>query len=501
MKTRAGIKSSVCYGVQNALVPKYMKNSGKLWKEKVGDVREFVRTYSIRKSVDVEKIDLPMIDESTVIKIFYIASPGLTCKIKITDSKENVVFESSKLFQTGSFSALLDPDLDADGQPSQEKGFVMFEYSKNSTLTAQDKKEGAFDCWKNEVVISMNPYSELIQNSKCDVVKNTEFTPKLKKLDNSMFDVYEFDLDAPISLDERLILENQKLKVRFKHSIIANEDKQHGSLLMLIHYDFAFLSMKSKLLKYEGKKQKFITYGQTNAYEEEMGTETSMTQMANTIQYSIPSSFYTNDTYLEAEFSLNDKFMTLFEDEVSSSEICFAINLMIEYVPPGIGANTKRDDDDFESRIELINPAILRDIPINKYHNITLTLQLDTSITKAYPSIDPASTLSGSLIQQMCALEHDEGSEFNFYSINTDGVYSKTNTIFPIEYSVSDDYKKIYLQFPVSQAYEDSCYKLVCRKDPTFISGTFYDVKDTSGIETKYCFGKEIEGTSLADKN
>lgn len=174
---------------------------------------------------------------------------------------------------------------------------------------------------------------------------------------------------------------------------------------------------------------------------------------------------------------------------------------MIEYVPPGIGANALRDDDDNESRIELINPAILMDIPINKYHNITLTLQLDKGITEAYPSIDPASTLSGSLIQQMCALEHDDGSEFSFYSINTDGVYSKTNTIFPIEYSVSDDYKKIFLEFPVSQAYEDSCYKLVCRKDPTFISGTFYDVKDTSGIQTKYCFGKEIDGTSMADKN
>jgi hypothetical protein len=166
MKTRSGIKTSACYGVPNALVPKYMKDSGKFWKEKVGDVREFVRKYSLRKSVDNEKVDLPIIDEATVIKIFFNASPGLTCKIKIMDSKNNVVFESSKLFQSGSFSALLDPDLDENGQPTQEKGVVMFEYSKNSTLTEKDKKEGAVDCWKNEVVISMNPYSELIQNSK-----------------------------------------------------------------------------------------------------------------------------------------------------------------------------------------------------------------------------------------------------------------------------------------------------------------------------------------------
>jgi hypothetical protein len=137
-----------------------------------------------------------------------------------------------------------------------------------------------------------------------------------------MFDVYEFDLDSPISLDERIILENQKLKIRLKHSNKSYDKKQHGTLLMLVHYDFAFLAMKSKLLRYDGKKQKFLTYGETNAYEEEMGTEASMTQMANSITYSIPNTFYSSDdSYLEAEFSLNDVFLSLFEEGVSSSEI------------------------------------------------------------------------------------------------------------------------------------------------------------------------------------
>jgi hypothetical protein len=105
------------------------------------------------------------------------------------------------------------------------------------------------------------------------------------------------------------------------------------------------------------------------------------------------------------------------------------------------------------------------------------------------------------MIAQMCALEHSEGSEFDFFSINTDSLFSKTNTIFPIEYEVSQDYKTIHLQFPVTQAYEDSCYKLVCRKDPSVIQGTYFDVKYTSNIKTSYCFGKEVSGRAMANKN
>ena len=167
MKTKAGIVNSPCTGVPNSLLPKYMKDSSTLWKEKVGDVREFVRTYTVRKQVDIETLDLPVFDETTVIKIFFKGSKGLNSKVKIIDSKDNVIFESTKLFHTGSFTAILDPEVDEKtGEMIQEKGYVIFEYTKNSSLSTEEKKEGAFQCWSNEVVISMNPYTELIQNSK-----------------------------------------------------------------------------------------------------------------------------------------------------------------------------------------------------------------------------------------------------------------------------------------------------------------------------------------------
>jgi hypothetical protein len=224
--------------------------------------------------------------------------------------------------------------------------------------------------------------------------------------------------------------------------------------------------------------------------------------MANTISYKVPSPLYSKtDSYLEAEFSLTDKFVSLFEDEVSSDQICFPVNLLIEYVPPNMGANKARTEDDGDSRIEMVLPAIMNDIPITKYHNITIQVNLDTSLVDAYPSIDPSSTLSGTMVSQMCALEHDEGSEFDFFVIDTENVYSKTNTILPYEYEVSEDFKSVFLHFPVGQAYEDSCYKLVCRKDPTVIQGTYYSVEETSAIQTKYCFAKEVGEKTLPNKN
>ena len=503
LKTKVGLKSSACYGVPAGLVPKHMKDSGSLWKEKVGDIREFSRTYAVKKANTVESIDLPIIDESTVLKIFYKVSPGLSCKVKITDSNKNIIFESSKLYQHGSFSAMLDPEIDEKGEAIHEKGHVIFEYSRNETLVQEDKEADVVPCWKNEVILSMNPYSELIQNSKCDYVKNSEFSSKLKKLDNQLFDIYEFNLDQAISLDERIVLENQKLKLRFKHNYGTYDDDKYGNLLILVHYDFPFLSMNSKLNQVTGKAQKFLKFGSTDAYEEEMGTETSLNQMANSIVYIIPNTFYRDgDSYLEAEFSITDKFLALFDETVSSSSICFPLNVMVEYVPPSTGANVSRKPgEEDESRIQLIRPSILKDIPINKFHNITLQLDLQESIIDAYPSIDPASALSGTMIAQMCALEHSDGSQFDFYEINTIDMFSKTNTIFPIEYSVSEDYTSVFLQFPVTQAYPDSCYKLVCKTDPSILQGTYLDVKETSNIATSYCFGKEVSGNALANKN
>ena len=494
------MRSSACLSFPNALVPKYMNDSSSLWKEKVGDVREFVRNYSIRKAVQTERIDLPVFDETTVIKIFYKASKGLSCRVKIVDSNENVVFESTKNYKTGSFTAILDPDDDGEtGVKKEEKGYVIFEYSKNETMPKSEKKEGSISCWSNDVVISMNPYTELIENSKCEVVKNTEFTPKLPKVDNQMFDIYQFDLNSPISVDERIILEKEKLKVRFNFDSQTYDKMKHGTLLILVHYDFAFISMKSKLTKSDGTKNKFLKYGDTDSFEDELGLETAMTQMANSISYQIPGSYYgKTDSYIEAEFSLTDKFMSIFEKELFNFESCFPLNLVVEYVPPGQGADKTRDeDDDSQSRIELIVPAILNNVPISQYHNLTVAVTLDSSIIDAYPSIDPASSLSNTMMQQMCALEREEGSEFDFSYINPDSVFYKTDTVFPIEYYISEDYKIVSLHFPVTQVYEDSCYKLVCRKDPTVIHGTFYDVEQTSGIKTKYCFGKEIKSNSL----
>lgn len=345
----------------------------------------------------------------------------------------------------------------------------------------------------------MNPYTELIQNSKCEIVKSSEFTSKISKIDNQLFDIYEFSLSDPISLNERLILENSKMKIRLKHNEVNYSKDQHGVLLILVHYNFAFVSMKSKLNRIDEKRSKFLSYGETSTFEDQLNTQISMTQMSNLIKYEIPSTFYEKEkSYLEAEFSLTDKFMSIYEDLTNNDKMCWPINLMIEYIPPGSGANKQKEEDfDVESKIELITPAILNDIPITDDHNLTLKVSLDTSITTAYPNIDPASSLSGTMLQQMCALELGDGSEFDFYTFDIEGLYSKTNTIFPTEYSISYDYKEVFLYFPVSQAYEDSCYKLVCKKDPTIIHGTFYNTEETAGIETKYCFSKENKGKSL----
>jgi hypothetical protein len=397
------------------------------------------------------------------------------------------VFESNKLYSTGSFSAILDPDEEENTQ-AQEKGFIIFEYSKNQTAINEDNKKDIVDCWSNEIVVAMNPYSELIENSKCETVKNSEFSTKLVKIDNQLFDVYEFSLNESISLDERIILEKQKLKIKFNHDTVSYDNNKYGSLMIIAHYDFPFLSMKSKLSRATGSRQKFIKYGEANVYEEELGTETSLTQMSNTITYTIPNTLYSSSgSILEAEFSLTDKFLSLFDEGAAGTDICFPLNLMIEYVPPNTGANADEEDDgELTSNIRMVAPAMLSEIPITKFHNITLQVFLDKSITEAYPDIDLTSSLSGTLISQMCALEHSEGTEFDIELMGVDNLFTKTSSIFPVEYSVSEDYKTIYLQFPVTQAFQGSCYKLVCRKDPTIVRGKYYDLKEISNLQTSF---------------
>lgn len=168
----------------------------------------------------------------------------------------------------------------------------------------------------------MNPYSELVENSKCETVKNSEFSTKLTKIDNQLFDVYEFDLNESISIDERIILEKQKLKIKFKHDTVSYDSGKYGSLMIIAHYDFPFVSMKSKLSRVNGSRQKFIMYGEADVYEEELGTETSLTQMSNMITYTIPNTFYSSSgSTLEAEFSLTDKFLSLFDEGASGTDI------------------------------------------------------------------------------------------------------------------------------------------------------------------------------------
>ena len=339
----------------------------------------------------------------------------------------------------------------------------------------------------------MNPYTELIQNSKCEFVKNSEFTPKISKTENRLFDIYEFNLSDPINIDERLILENSKLKVKLTHDSAEYSKDQHGMLLVMVHYDFAFVSMKSKLNRLTGKKKKFLAYGKTESFEDQLQTEASMTQMANVIKYKIPASFYAKgDSSLEAEFALTDKFISIYENSQFNDETCWPINLIIEYIPPGKGANRpKEDDGESHSMIEMITPATLQNIPISDQQNLTVQLSFDTSITDAYPGLDTSSSLAGTLIQQMCTLESSEDREFNYFWIDIMGLFEKTGTIFPMQYFLSKNHKEVTLIFNVRQVYEDSCYSLTCKKDPTVIDGTYYRVNETTGIDTKYCFGKE----------
>ena len=144
--TKQGITKSSCFVGSNYLVPKYLKDSSSLWKEKVGDVREFVREYSIRKSIKTETLDLPIFDETTIVKIFFKSSEGLNCRVKILDSKDNVMFESKQLYNTGSFTAILEPTVDSEtGEIKEEKANIIFEYQKNSTLSTEEVKKGSVE--------------------------------------------------------------------------------------------------------------------------------------------------------------------------------------------------------------------------------------------------------------------------------------------------------------------------------------------------------------------
>lgn len=497
MKTKDSLKTSACRGVSKGLVPRYMKDSASLWKDKVGDTQEFVRTYCVKDPSRVEKLDLPVVGEATIIKIFFKTLEGLKTKAKIVDSADQILFETKKSYQWGSFTAILTPDEDSDGELIPEKAFIIFEYSS---------EDSDFNGAKLDVVISMTPYSEVLENSKCDQVKKTEVTGNLNKLDNQMFDIYEFDLDHAISIDERIIIENQKLKVRFKNTGNAQTNDLEGSLLVYVHYNHAAVTINSKLLKNNGATSTFVKYGISEAFEPELDTESSLAQLSNMLGVTISDKFYTESgAYYEADFIISDKFLSLFEEDAINSKLCFPVNLVVEYVPPRARPEESlpsSEDDIAENvaNIQFVSPPKLKRIPIKKYHNVTIEITLDQSLTEAYPDLDPTSTLSGTLISQMCALENADSTsdELDFLYIDFDNTMYKTNTIMPVEYEVSDDYKKINLEFPTFQAYENTCYRLVCRADPSVVQGNYYDLKKLAGIETQYCFGNE--GKNVANK-
>ena len=107
LRSKASAASSEWYGLTNSLIPKSMNDSSTLWKDKVGDVKEFVRTYSVKSGMKEEVIDLPVFDEATVVKIFFKASPGLTARLKLEDSKENVLHAGTAYYEHSTFVRIL----------------------------------------------------------------------------------------------------------------------------------------------------------------------------------------------------------------------------------------------------------------------------------------------------------------------------------------------------------------------------------------------------------
>lgn len=142
-----------------------MKDSGLLWSEKVGDVREFSRTYSVTSGITTESLDLPVIDEATLIKIFYKGSDGLSLSVKILDSNQTILFESAKPYSVSTTSAIMNPEITADGANVDRKGTVVFEYTFNEKKISSEEEKDIKPCFSSQVIISMVPYSEFIENS------------------------------------------------------------------------------------------------------------------------------------------------------------------------------------------------------------------------------------------------------------------------------------------------------------------------------------------------
>ena len=409
----------------------------------------------------------------------------------------NYIYSISSLFLINKKTI---PDETDDGQIVHENALLTFEYQANKTES--QKKEESEEWWRMEVIITLVPFTELVENLKCSVVKQGDYSNSLNKVQSKLFDIYEFNLDNPISIDEKIYMENEKLKLKLKNNNVSTT-KNDGNIMINVYYDFPYIALNSKLRSINNALQTYITSGEFDVYEEELGTETSLSQISNVIKYTIPASFYADSSsYLEAEFYLSNNYLLLFDKSDINSELCFPLSISIEYIPPKTTQQTTSEDDEELVGIKFVKPAIINNIPILQYSNITLEVELDVSLKDAFPEISFDSSITGTMVSQMCALSNNNQNQnqISVFEVDFGAENYKTDTILPIDYEVSQDFKKLYLQFPVHQAYEKTWYKLVCKSDITDLSNAYFDVKDKFNIQTKYCFEDEISGNKIADK-
>lgn len=91
-------------------------------------------------------------------------------------------------------------------------------------------------------------------------------------------------------------------------------DNAFGNIFVSMYYDLQFMSLSAKLMKSDGSVQKFVKYGKTDAFEPELGTSTSLSQVSNMITHKLDNEFYGSDgSYLEAEFVVSRSFLELFD--------------------------------------------------------------------------------------------------------------------------------------------------------------------------------------------
>jgi hypothetical protein len=291
-----------------------MNDSSILWKDKSADAKEFIRTYAVTKGTKVEKLDLPVIDETSIVKIVFKSSTGLKSKVKILNKDNTAVLESKKLYQVGSFSAIIDPKPKEnlkDTTPENTK--ILIEYNINT----KNLKPANSKCFRNKIIVSIMPYSEFIENSKCEVVKTITNLDEVQDSES----VYDVNLGSDQMTINKNFLINKKLKVQFKPDFHTSSVQKDGYLMALINYDLAFASAIGKLNKILDSEKDFVKYGGIIAYEGG-NSESALAKMGNVITTTLSNDYYETDSpFLEAEFSLSDAFLSQFGDDIYQDEL------------------------------------------------------------------------------------------------------------------------------------------------------------------------------------